>query len=183
MRHNFIESSRSGPWYRDIRSESAVHYQERVEALLKRLKNYIDDEVLTGHPIIKAVSTLLDRIETVLSKSGFAINDAEEKTTSSIASHMRGVLFKLEELNKWKPGLIQVLDISTRTVGFESKDHLDYVQFLLFSPNSNILASSSKDRTIRVWDTAKGQCRELLGGHSLIHSLPSDPVISLSCVG
>jgi WD40 repeat protein len=132
MRDNYIESSRSGPWYRDIRSESAVHYQERVAALLKRLNNYLDDEVLTGHPIIKALFTLLDRIETVLSNSGFAINDAEEKTTSSIASHMRGVLFKLEELNKWKPGLIQVLEISTRSVRSESKDHLDYVQFLSF---------------------------------------------------
>jgi WD40 repeat protein len=37
------------------------------------------------------------------------------------------------------------------------KGHSDSIEALAFSPDGKILASGSKDNTLRLWDTAKGR--------------------------
>src|SRR5207237_363052 len=43
--------------------------------------------------------------------------------------------------------------------------HLSAVSELAFAPNGGVLASGSFDNTIRLWDSASGQCRAVLRGH------------------
>lgn len=40
--------------------------------------------------------------------------------------------------------------------------HLDDVRAVVFSPDGQLIASASEDRTVRVWETATGQCRYVL---------------------
>ena len=40
-----------------------------------------------------------------------------------------------------------------------------WVQYVAFSPNSQILASGSGDQTVRLWEVSTGQCLRVLQGH------------------
>jgi WD40 repeat protein len=44
--------------------------------------------------------------------------------------------------------------------------HIGWVLSVAFSPHSNILASSSMDRTVKLWDIRTGQCLKTLEGHT-----------------
>ncbi|KAL4813122.1 hypothetical protein BDW67DRAFT_168863 [Aspergillus spinulosporus] len=44
--------------------------------------------------------------------------------------------------------------------------HLSLVQSVAFSPDGQLLASSSNDRTVRIWDTAMGSLQQTLECHS-----------------
>jgi WD40 repeat protein len=41
-----------------------------------------------------------------------------------------------------------------------------YLRAVVFSPDGQLVASASDDRTVRVFETATGQCRSMLEGHS-----------------
>jgi WD40 repeat protein len=43
--------------------------------------------------------------------------------------------------------------------------HIDPVTCLAFSPDGNRIASSSIDKTVRVWDVSTGVCVMILEGH------------------
>jgi WD40 repeat protein/serine/threonine protein kinase len=45
-------------------------------------------------------------------------------------------------------------------------NHTSWVTDVAISPNSNLLASSSTDATVRIWDATSGQQRHVLTGHS-----------------
>ena len=44
--------------------------------------------------------------------------------------------------------------------------HVDYVRALAFSPNGNLLASGSVDKTAKLWDMSTSKCVRTLKGHA-----------------
>lgn len=44
--------------------------------------------------------------------------------------------------------------------------HSNWVSFVAFSPNNQLLASSSSDKTIKLWNPTTGELRKTLHGHS-----------------
>jgi WD40 repeat protein len=45
--------------------------------------------------------------------------------------------------------------------------HSDYVSAVVFSPDGQLLASASHNRTVKLWDAGTGAERQTLVGHSL----------------
>ena len=47
-----------------------------------------------------------------------------------------------------------------------SESHSDWVRAVAFTPDGQLIASVSHDKTIRLWESATGMCRITLDGHS-----------------
>ena len=60
---------------------------------------------------------------------------------------------------------IYIMDSKTNTSKHILKGHEDYIGCLSYSPDSRIIASGSKDQTIRLWDVKTGKHIRTLTGH------------------
>ncbi|HYB00293.1 MAG TPA: hypothetical protein VED37_08745, partial [Ktedonobacteraceae bacterium] len=54
------------------------------------------------------------------------------------------------------------------TLRHKLRGHKNWITRIAWSPNGNILASSSGDETIRLWDVQTGRLERTLKGHSAV---------------
>ncbi len=62
-------------------------------------------------------------------------------------------------------GTVEIWNATTRTLQHTLEGHVDSVHSVRFSPDGSVLVSGSKDRSIRMWDTAQGGEIGLFAGH------------------
>ena len=56
------------------------------------------------------------------------------------------------------------------------RGHTSYITHIAWSPDGRFLASPSRDKTIRIWDVARGECTAVLEGHtSTVYSVAWSP--------
>jgi WD40 repeat protein/tRNA A-37 threonylcarbamoyl transferase component Bud32 len=58
---------------------------------------------------------------------------------------------------------VLLLDAQTHETAARFGGHEDFIHSASFSPDSRLLASCSRDRTVRLWQVGSGECRELRG--------------------
>lgn len=64
------------------------------------------------------------------------------------------------------------------------RGHTDYISHIELSPNGRMIASSSQDGTIRLWDVETGKCLNTLKGHKKgVWSVAFDPTGSILASG
>ncbi|KAI5241586.1 hypothetical protein E4T43_05398 [Aureobasidium subglaciale] len=61
--------------------------------------------------------------------------------------------------------IIHIWNVATGELQYLLEDHTKKILALALSPNGNILASGSRDHTVRLWDIASGVCLQTLEGH------------------
>ncbi|KAI5195369.1 hypothetical protein E4T38_09115 [Aureobasidium subglaciale] len=61
--------------------------------------------------------------------------------------------------------IIHIWNVATGELQYLLEDHTEKILALALSPNSNILASGSRDHTVRLWNIASGVCLQTLEGH------------------
>ncbi|CAE6444452.1 unnamed protein product [Rhizoctonia solani] len=82
-------------------------------------------------------------------------------------------------------GSLAIWDMETSAVSRSRESHRDVVTCAVFAPHGNLVASSSHDATIRLWNVTEGlQDSRILAGHSgPVHSVAFSPTSTLIASG
>ena len=79
---------------------------------------------------------------------------------------------------------VRLWDVNTGKCLHSLLGHNAKVTSVVYSPQGDLVASSSEDKTVRLWDADTGVCRQTLSGHSdkalSVAFLPRDQVVSSS---
>jgi len=81
------------------------------------------------------------------------------------------VLASAQSGARWKPNqpgsnAVTLRDATTGRVLRTLLGHQDSISGVAFSPDGNIIASASKDKTVRLWNTRDGKLIKILSGHT-----------------
>lgn len=85
-----------------------------------------------------------------------------------------------------KSNIVEVGDILTDELQLVLSSHSNEVTSIAFSPDGSLIATTSKDTTLRVWSTSSGESLHTLSGHSeSVHHVAFSPAGSQleSCSG
>ncbi|KEZ41880.1 hypothetical protein SAPIO_CDS6697 [Scedosporium apiospermum] len=90
--------------------------------------------------------------------------DVRHQAYSFLKSHFLYWLEALSLLGKISDSITMIKSLQALISVLEG--HSSPVDAIAFSPDCSILASASRDRTIRLWDTKTGEEKQILKGHS-----------------
>lgn len=68
--------------------------------------------------------------------------------------------------SRQKSSIVEVGDILTDKLRLVLSGHIDEVTSIAYSPDGSLIATASKDTTLRLWSTSSGESLHTLNGHS-----------------
>ena len=121
----------------------------------------------------------MGRLSTVSKQANTSLNDQamwHNRCHSQIYNDQRPCLkcissnTQANDIDKdWKWKQIYALDYNWKTGNYtmrEFKGHSHLVNSLQVNEKLNRFVTASEDKTVRVWDTASGECIKVLKGHT-----------------
>ena len=117
----------------------------------KYFSTYVDTSSFSGADIWE-----IDKLECIHNIKDYYIMDFNDKGTLC-ACNPSISLSSYSWSKQQKKGLISILEIPSGKIKFSVKVHDDSIKDIKFSPKKKLIASTSYDKTIKIWDYQTGK--------------------------
>ena len=145
-----------GIWIYDTETYQERKLLTRSHQEMEKVHFESDGTVLVGTEMFSNKVTRWDIPLAVIEKSSKKKHDFAPKAIY-ISDRNTLATIRFKDIHIW--------DSETNTSKHILKGHEDYIGCLSYSPNSQIIASGSKDQTVRLWDVKTGKQLRTLRGH------------------